>query len=236
MHMHAIASFAEQRRRYQINLNGFLGDAVLGGSYQGDSRWSVTEKVDNRGRRLINEGTRLANNFLHNRLPFFQNDLMEFTVSLPDWIKKKSRIYNRMLLQCFPDLFRSIPWQATGAPVSWPKHAVRARILLDRTKRLISGRNTRDYVRYAEWLRTSPAFQTIENLLFSPEAALPDFLDRGEIRRLWSEHMSGANHAEKLCAYVTIELWLRQLFREELREPESFVPFGERRTRLACAV
>ena len=212
MHMHAIASFAAQRSRYQINLNGFLGDAVLGGSYQKDPRWTVTEKVDNRGRRLINEGTRLANNVLHNRLPFFQNDLMEFTVSLPDWMKRKSRIYNRMLVRCFPELFRSIPWQATGAPISWPRNAVRARILFDRAKRLITGVNTRDYVHYAEWLRTAPALQTIENLLFAPNVALPDFIDKSLMERTWREHMAGADRAETICGYATIELWLSRIF------------------------
>jgi asparagine synthase (glutamine-hydrolysing) len=118
LHMHALVSVKEQRKHYAINLNGFLGDAVLGGSYLFDRRWSLAEKVNQRGRRFINEGTRLTNNFFQNRIPFFSNALMEFAFSIPETLLAHSYVYNKMLLAKYPQFFDTIPWQSTGVPIS----------------------------------------------------------------------------------------------------------------------
>jgi asparagine synthase (glutamine-hydrolysing) len=233
LHMHALISVEEQRKNYRVNLNGFLGDAILGGSYLFDKRWTIAEKTVQRGRRFINEGTRLTNNFLHNRIPFFANPLMEFTCSIPESLRAHSKIYNEMLLAAFPAFFAKIPWQTTQLPIS----ASRARVfavskLRGAMRRLakfapglgLIGHATHSYHNYAVWIRHAPARSLFERMLLDPSARYRDFCQASDVPRLWSEHMKGRDHSEQLCRALTFELWLRQVngrnFPPELLETE----------------
>jgi asparagine synthase (glutamine-hydrolysing) len=229
LHMHALVSVEEQRVRCRINLNGFLGDALLGGSYMHDPQWSVTEKANNRGRRFINEGTRLTNNFLQNRLPFFSNALMEYTCSIPEELRDQSRIYNRMLLKQFPAFFRRIPWQRTGVPITWPREFAKAAHRLGRLQRRVGCmiacirsnvgvEDTYDYTNYAAWIRQQPARSMFEQMIVNPRALFPEFIPREEIQLSWGEHMGGLNRAEKICRTITFELWLQQVFEHRFRD------------------
>jgi asparagine synthase (glutamine-hydrolysing) len=227
LHMHALVSVEEQRAHSRINLNGFLGDAVLGGSYLHDPRWSVTEKADNRGRRFINEGTRLTNNFLQNRLPFFSNALMEYTCSIPEELRDRSKIYNRMLLSQFPVFFRRIPWQRTGVPITWPRQLADTARRLSRLQRRM-GRimerirpgveDTYEYTNYAAWIRQQPARALFERMIVNPCALYPEFIPREEIQLCWREHMGGLDRSEKICRTITFELWLQQVFEHRFRD------------------
>jgi hypothetical protein len=75
-----------------VNGDLFAEQTVLGGLYLFDKRWSVKEKLHQRGCRFINEGTRLTNNFYHNRIPFCSNPLMELAYSVPESLRAHARI------------------------------------------------------------------------------------------------------------------------------------------------
>ncbi|MBF5042764.1 hypothetical protein FGE12_10170 [Aggregicoccus sp. 17bor-14] len=221
LHMHALVSAQEQRSHYAVNLNGFLGDAVLGGSYLGDKRWTLPEKIDQRGRRLINEGTRLTNNYFHNRLPFFDNRLMELAYALPRPLLSNSRVYRRMLLRHFPEYFRSIPWQNTGLPIGWPgvvtrplRFVGRVRGRLRRELGRITGQQVslQAYTDYPTWIRQAPARELFERLLAHPEALHAQYVSADTVRARLAAHFGGEDHSEYLCRVATLEVWLQQVY------------------------
>lgn len=147
MHMHGNEFIKSVSDNIHINMNGYLGDAVLGGSYlqqniplniniskkvaeqyyqayaiDYDSDFYLSTHYDNylymmRGRRFINFGPINALPWVEQRKPFFDNQLMEFIFSLPDDYRINNKIYSEMLKQYFPKYFLNIPWQNTGKPV-----------------------------------------------------------------------------------------------------------------------
>ncbi|MFS6538273.1 asparagine synthase-related protein [Idiomarina loihiensis] len=148
MHMHGSEFASEIGKNMDVNLNGYLGDAVLGGSYL-KSKNKFNQRVDKshaadaygnhaegyadefynidhydhflymvRGRRFINYGTANLLPWVNQRKPFFDNDVIELVFSLPDEYRANNRLYSAMLHKYFPKYFRDIPWQQTGKPVS----------------------------------------------------------------------------------------------------------------------
>jgi len=155
LHMHAFESTLYMKKHFDINLNGFAGDLVLGGSYLRSNNldtkinskivkektnckkeisnfkdWYLIDKTDpyfinNRVRRFTNSGTILVAQLIEQRKPFFDNNVIDFVYSLPDSLRYESHIYNKMLLSAFPEYFNKIPWQKTGCPISYPDQLVK---------------------------------------------------------------------------------------------------------------
>lgn len=153
MHMHGSEFAFEIAKNMDINLNGYLGDAVLGGSYL-KSHNELNRRIDKslasksygahaegydedfydidhydhflymvRGRRLINYGTANLLPWVGQRKPFFDNALVELVFSLPDEYRANNRLYSAMLQKYFPKYFRDIPWQQTGKPAAIVREA-----------------------------------------------------------------------------------------------------------------
>lgn len=148
MHMHGSEFVSIVSEKMNVNLNGFLGDAVLGGSYfkdqislnhrvsrrlaeklygshaEGyDDDFYSTDHYDNylymvRGRRFINYGTANILPWINQRKPFFDIDLMDLVFSIPDGYRANNRLYSAMLQKFFPKYFFDIPWQQTGRPAA----------------------------------------------------------------------------------------------------------------------
>jgi asparagine synthase (glutamine-hydrolysing) len=223
LHMHGVESLDQQRNYYRINLNGFLGDAVLGGSYIKPGAPALTDTVDSRGRRFIIEGPALANNFIHTRIPFFANKLMEFTCSLPMSLLAESYIYCKMLLALFPEYYTTIPWQTTGVAISCPKSVEAAFSVLRRVRgkyyRLTgqSSRSTQLFTDYAEWIRQPPACALFEDFMLLSNPLHREYLPKLCAATLWREHVRGQDHSDQLCRILTFELWLQQLYNKAYR-------------------
>ena len=146
-HMHGGEFLDTISEKMAINLNGYLGDAILGGSYHNSSSFlnyvsdkRLAEKyykghsdidLDDgffdinhidpflfmcRGRRFINMGTVNGLVKVEQRKPFFDNDVVDLTFSLPDEYRMNNRLYSAMLQKFFPKYFKDIPWQKTGKP------------------------------------------------------------------------------------------------------------------------
>lgn len=83
IHQHEVALYPEFNICDHIYLSGFLGDALLGGSYiTNNSKAMMWQNYLNRGRRFILEGTLLRENFLPIRPVFMDKLLVEFSLSL----------------------------------------------------------------------------------------------------------------------------------------------------------
>ncbi|CCF84306.1 asparagine synthase-related protein [Nitrolancea hollandica] len=177
-------------------------------------------------RRLHRGGINMALAVQELRMPFMDNQLFCFAYSLPDSLRAKGRIYNRMLLQTFPNYFRSIPWSETGVPISWPgrladatrfARRVKGRLTLEAARIGLSLASSSSYTDYPNWIRQEPARSFFRNLLLNRSPLYADYIPRTEVLQAWTRHMKGGNYASKLCRYLTLEIWLQQIFESKYR-------------------
>ncbi len=227
IHMHGIHIAAVMRKYVDHHLNGFLGDAVLGGGYLDYAIYEdEIQAILNRGRRFINVGTDLVQVFTESRYTFFENNLLEFTLSIPVSLRKNSYIYKRMLLNFFPTYFKHIPWQRSEKPIRSDKSrllVMREQILhfLRRVLRKLNRLGIpipvtqRNYTNYDHWMRQEP--DQFMQVLFNKNVIYPDYVSPDIVKELWEMHMAGVNLAEKIGLYATFEIWLQQVYRESLR-------------------
>lgn len=260
VHMHGSGVPAEL---CPINLSGFLGDVVLGGSYLRGPEFldrpitpelaasfmkvpvsaltddlGLYEKVAksdvygicNRGRKFIAMGFRSTLHVREQLLPFFDNDLIEFIFSLPDYLRWESRLYIRMLLREFPEYFRAIPWQKTGLPIGATRWQIARKRLFDKMRRVAVdpvvralGRKppSRQYANYGEWMRQEPAVAEIHEILVNPRALYLDYLPRSQVMHELERHRARGDKANELGRYLTFEIWLQQVFGGRYRREES---------------
>lgn len=130
-------------KKIDLNINGFIGDLVFGGSWTNktDSRISLDIAqlkfghmvnhtdieneffdalhvdpyyIDTRARRFTIFGIRVAACALENRLPYTDNEIIEFIYSLPDYYRLNYKLTHLLFLSDHPDLFKKIPWHKTG--------------------------------------------------------------------------------------------------------------------------
>lgn len=235
MHMHVAAAAPLVRQLFDVNLDGFLGDATVGGSYIGRHGRDVTRNLDDRGRRFISLGPAALRPFAETRLPFFDNRFLELAMSTPESLRADSYLYHKMLLLTFPEYFRDIPWQSTGAPITWPRRDGRRSSLLgEKRERLFEVldyyglrlRPARSYADYAGWLRREPARSFCNALLQDSSALYAGYVPRERAAAVLASHTKGRDRAEELGRFMTFEIWLRQVFTGEYREAgaEAFEP------------
>ncbi len=226
MHMHGIEGQDPARKFFDIQLNGFLGDALLGGSYLDYSDDDILLSK-NRGRRFVANGPRLGQVYYSVRKPFFDNTLMEFTVSIPRRLRKNSYIYKKMLMKYFLEFYQFIPWQKTGMPIGCSAPRVTAQRFVRKVKNLYrqeamrlglsAPRDTRNYTDYPNWIRRDPARRVFEDILQNRSALYTEYVPAEKVRAALSDHLSGADCAAELCQYLTFEIWLQQVFEGRFR-------------------
>ncbi len=194
--------------RMDVCLHGFLGDALLGGSYLERGEFSFVDQYLHRGRRFILQALHFAGTRMLYRMPFFDLALANKVLSLPRPWLKHSRLYRAMLMREFPGYFATIPWEKTGLPISaspWREFAHRQAARIRR--RLPGAATGNGYVDYANWLRGASAVEFVRSRLLG-EARLHRFLDRAETETFIREHARGRDHSIALGRRLTIEIWL----------------------------
>jgi asparagine synthase (glutamine-hydrolysing) len=230
MHMHIITVAPVLKRLFDVNLDGFLANAIAGGVYLGDK---MVWNLDNRGRRYISLGPATLRPYIETRIPFFDNDFLELVMAIPERLVKNYYIYHKVLLLTFPEFFRDIPWQTTGAPISWPRPKGKFEEffgekkewllwLLD--KRGLYRHPTRSYAHYADWIRKEPARSFFGAMLENPSALYAEYTPREQVAAVWASHLKGRDRADELCRFLTFEVWLRQVFEGEYRTAQEALP------------
>jgi len=118
------------------------------------------------------------------RSPFLDRDLMEYVFTLPDPMKLRWGQTKVMLRKAFADL---VPQEILR----------RGKMGFGVPLRAWFTTELRDYIR---------------DMLLAPDARLRGYLDRGYVRQLCEDHISGrADHSHRLWTLLTFEVWLRQL-------------------------
>jgi asparagine synthase (glutamine-hydrolysing) len=177
--------------------------------------------LKNRQRRGMFFGPIMTRSQLECRTPLYDNDIVEFSYTIPPEFKLGKRLYFKFLSKSFPDLAR-IPYAFYGIPVM-PNIPLRffirrgfyrvKRELRDRVYRLTSGRVIlpyyREYKDTSYWLRAHLR-DWVEDILMSQRTADRGYFNISYIRQLIDEHMSGEhNHRSRICTLLTFELWHR---------------------------
>lgn len=176
--------------------------------------------LENRSRRFIALGPKCLQVLTEQRMPYCDNDLVEFSYSLPDTLRSQARIFEKMLLKEFPEYFRWIRYQKTGVPISFPDQVVRmAAFTRKATNRLrrelkkikVQIPDNRGYTDYPNWLRQSPARDILQDILLAQDALYVEYIPRENVTYELHQHMAGKDNSDSLCRYLTMEIWLRQV-------------------------
>jgi asparagine synthase (glutamine-hydrolysing) len=228
LHLHGLESLPTLEALMDVCHNGFLGDALLGGSYL--DRGFLRHYLG-RGRRFILQALHYGGTSLAYRLPFMDAELLRYALALPRAWLRDSRIYRAMLLREFPGYFRAIPWENTGLPISASRtreRFTRAWRGVARRVRRAFGRAPAGYADYADWLRQDSAQAFLRGRLEAPDALVTRWVPAAEIRARLDRHLRGADESEGLARLLTVEIWLRALRAESPRlfseRRELFIP------------
>ncbi|HLV33022.1 MAG TPA: asparagine synthase-related protein [Chitinispirillaceae bacterium] len=215
IHMHGIEQLNAIKNLYHIELNGFLGDAILGGTYiRGNN--GMQNMFRDRGRRFIAMGLVIGNALIHTRIPFMDNDLYEFTLTVPERFLKNGFFYKKVLLHTFPDFFSGIPWQKTGLPITRNNCQVFLKYSFERVLDKISTilpitpRN-RSFTNYSNLLCTQTSRILLEKLFNNNDALIFNYVDPVKIRTHIVQSKNGIDKSEIVGRYMTLEIWLRQI-------------------------
>ncbi len=210
--LHDLESLPALEARMDICLNGFLGDALLGGSYLEGNGSPFLVRYLHRGRRFILQALHYGGDGVIFRLPFLDVPLLTKVLALPRHWLRGSRIYRAMLLREFPEFFRTLPWEKTGLPISAPAWretlALKMRALRRRLRIGSDG-----YQDYPRWLRTGSAADFLRAQLGSG-ALLRRTLPSDTLEYRLRRHFQGRDESAMLGRYLTAEIWLKFLQRE----------------------
>jgi asparagine synthase (glutamine-hydrolysing) len=149
------------------------------------------------------------------RTPYCDNDLVDFTLAMPPGLRFERYLIKKALIRAFPDLAK-IPVTETGYPMM---PCLRSSLML--INRQIRWRlrmaglkwvpitTPRPYADYHSSFRTVLR-DWVEDTLLNNRSLLRGYFRPSYVQQLVSEQMEGTDHAGKLGALLTLELWHRQ--------------------------
>lgn len=213
---------AEHYRVFPASFRRDVGDGVLedyrkaidqSGS-SGLAAQRIYIDLTQRVPRMTLNGVLVARQRTTVRLPFADNDLVEFGMGLPPGMLFERKLLSQAFIKTNPKLAQ-IPTTPTGEPM-----VACARKLQVDAQRLVrwhlrqrglgrlAGPGIRPYKDYDGWFR-GVLRPWMESIVLSRSFEDREYLRPEVVRRLVEEHMAGANHAVKLSAILTLELWHR---------------------------
>jgi asparagine synthase (glutamine-hydrolysing) len=167
-----------------------------------------------RQRRMTLQGVELVRSQSVVRMPYCDNELIDFMLEVPPGFRYERDVMKKAITQSFPALAK-IPYTGTGLPLAECSRDLIIR--LDRQLRWklrslgltwITVQKKRPYTDYNLWMRTSLR-QWLEEILLKKTTFERGYFEPQAIRNLVSEHMKGTNHAPRLGALISLELWHR---------------------------
>ena len=175
------------------------------------NRFDFTERVP----RMTIKGVEVVRSRAMVRLPFCDNDLVDFSLTIPPGLRYERRLMKNAFVRTFPKMAQ-IPFADTGLPMM-----VCFRDVRERAKKILQWRlrsmginwtwaqERRPYKDYNQWFRTVLR-PWVENTLLNKHALERGYYNPDYLRQIVTDHMSGANYAVRLGAFLSIELWHKQ--------------------------
>jgi asparagine synthetase B (glutamine-hydrolysing) len=153
--------------------------------------------------------------------PYFDNDLVDFALSLPPEMRACGRLFKGLLQQHFPELAAvggtgSLAGGSSQTPSVLRRLDALVRQMHRRVNRYLlffnpslTGDRPDSAIYYNHWLRN--AARPFVTRLLQREDLLGDYLDMRAVQALVDSHMSGRRNAFRtLGALATFALWRRQ--------------------------
>lgn len=197
-----------------------IGDGVLRDYRAGIAASRSTQLADQRlyfdltqrVPRMTLNGVEVVRDQAIARLPFSDNDLVEFTQTMPPWMKFERKVYTQAFIKTFPQLAR-IPNTHTGLPMVSDARELKLRFqqmirwhLRNRGLGRLVGPDRRPYKDYNKWFRTVLR-SWMEDTLLSRVSLQRGYYQPGFIQDLIQKQLAGENHAVKIGALMAIELF-----------------------------
>lgn len=146
------------------------------------------------------------------RLPFCDNDLVDFSLRIPPGLRTGRQVLVRFLVESFPKLAQ-VPVTPSGLPLMACAGDVAARgrqliqwHLRKRGLARLAGPTARPSKDYAAWFRGGLR-GWMQATLLSPAALDRGYFQPDYIRGVVAAHLAGENHAVRLGSLLSLELW-----------------------------
>lgn len=206
-------------REFMGEVGTAVTDSYRAGMLASDSRMLADQRLyfdlTQRVPRMTLRGVDVVRSKAHVRLPFADNDLLNFAIKLPPGLRHNRILMQHAFLQAFPDMAR-IPISWTGLPMqeNLLELQMRARRLLQwHLHRLGLAKQShlywKPYHNYPEWFR-GVLRPWIESVLLNEQALNRGYVKPEVLRSLVTRHMGGENLTVHLGALLSVELWHRQ--------------------------
>ncbi len=170
--------------------------------------FDLTQRVP----RMTINGVLVARDRAVIRLPFADNDLVDFSMTIPPYLAFERRLMIDSLIRAYPKMAR-IPTPRDHLPLTNCAREIIARnrhFIRWHLRRIglgwLAGPEHRPYKDYQTWFRTTLR-EWIEQTLLSPKSLERGYFNKESIRQVVNEHMVGKNNAVKIGALMAIELW-----------------------------
>ncbi len=170
--------------------------------------FDLTQRVP----RMTINGVLVARDRAVIRLPFADNDLVDFSMTVPPYLAFERKLMIESFIKAYPKLAR-IPTPRDHLPLT---HCARA--VLARNEQFIrwhlrkaglgwlTGPENRPYKDYQTWFRTTLR-EWVEQTLLSSTSLDRGYFKPESVRQTVQDHMAGKNNAVKIGALMAIELW-----------------------------
>ncbi len=214
---------AEQKKLFTEEFQNQVGCAVYQAYQEGMDRSGVKQLANQRlyfdltqrvPRHTLN-GVEVARSRMIVRLPFCDNDLLDFTLTVPPGFHFERYLIKTVFGQTYPKLAQ-IPFTEANLPLISCAREIRLRaghLLRWHLGRAgfgwMLGQEGRPYKDYTNWFRTVLR-PWLEDTLLSNRALGRGYFKPDYVRQLVAAHLAGENHTVRLGALLTLELWHRQ--------------------------
>ena len=171
-------------------------------------------------RRSSLEAVRLFQSQIECRLPFYDNDLMDFMLSVPPELKINRNLHIKSLKRIAPQC-NMIPWQKIGLPLNTRnllfhiyKTRARGRFykeIKEIFKINLSPRSYHSYADYNEWFMNHRELKKyIYKILLSKKAKSRNYFNIDTVEGILQKQANGQeNNVNLISRLLTFELWNR---------------------------
>lgn len=204
---------------FRQRLNGGVWESYHAAMAQSESQQMALQRLQfdyqQRVPRMTINGVEAVRSRTAVRLPFCDNDLVDYTLTIPPGLLYDRRIIKDAFIRAYPELCK-IPTTTTGLPLISCARDVRMRAgqwlnwqMTARGMGRLAPPLRRPYKDYNTWFRTALR-DWIEDTLLNSRALDRGYFNPDYVRQLVAEHMAGTDHAVRLGALMSVELWHRQ--------------------------
>ena len=179
-------------------------------------------EIRQRDRRYIIPLSNYISWYLDVRLPYLDNEVVNFAVNLPLELRFEKKFIHKALKQIFPDL-ASIAWEKSGVPpdtTGLPLMISKIKRLADMQLKAMIAKlslgkfliRSQDYRAYDYLLRTGSK-KYVEDILLQNTS---EIFNREYIRKIVEKHMKGKkNHDQIICDVLNINLLMDKFIKRK---------------------